>query len=387
MISKLHPTRSHSGAAEGGINAALGNAAEDSPEIHAYDTVKGSDYIGDQDAIEVFCREAPGDIYELEHWGAVFSRREDGRLAQRPFGAAGSPRTVFAADITGHVLIQVLYEQVVKRAIPCYEEYFAWKLVETRRPLPGRHLLGSRERRPEDARRQDGRARDGRRRPPVPRDDERLRLHRRRDGDGAPPRRAAEGHGVHAVPPDDDVPLGDPDHGGLPRRGRLPDQLGRRALHEALRAERDGARLARRRLPLRADGDRRGPGHPGIGLARPAPPRPRADPRPPAELARARHDLRRRRPDLRPDPRPARRPLPHGRRRDGQRRRDGADRPLRRRRVRLRLRPRRQPARRQLADGDDHVRPPLREGRRRVGARRIRRSRCPSRPGATPSAS
>ena len=130
MISKLHPTRSHSGAAEGGINAALGNAAEDSPEIHAYDTVKGSDFIGDQDAIEIFTREAPGDIYELEHWGAVFSRREDGKLAQRPFGAAGSPRTVFAADITGHVLIQVLYEQVVKRDIPCYEEYFAWKLIE-----------------------------------------------------------------------------------------------------------------------------------------------------------------------------------------------------------------------------------------------------------------
>jgi succinate dehydrogenase / fumarate reductase flavoprotein subunit len=130
MVSKLHPTRSHSGAAEGGINAALGNAAEDSPEIHAYDTVKGSDYIGDQDAIEIFCKEAPSDIYQLEHWGAVFSRREDGKLAQRPFGAAGSPRTVFAADITGHVLIQVLYEQVVKRNIKVYEEFFAWKLIE-----------------------------------------------------------------------------------------------------------------------------------------------------------------------------------------------------------------------------------------------------------------
>jgi len=129
MISKLHPTRSHSGAAEGGINASLGNSAEDSAESHAFDTVKGSDYLGDQDAIEVFAREAPGDIYQLEHWGAVFSRREDGKLAQRPFGAAGSPRTVYAADITGHVLIQVLYEQVCKREIPCYEEFFAWQLV------------------------------------------------------------------------------------------------------------------------------------------------------------------------------------------------------------------------------------------------------------------
>jgi succinate dehydrogenase / fumarate reductase, flavoprotein subunit len=129
MISKLHPTRSHSGAAEGGINAALGNAKDDSPEIHAYDTVKGSDYIGDQDAIEIFTREAPGDIVQLEHWGAFFSRRDDGKLAQRPFGAAGSPRTVYAADITGHVLIQVLYEQVVKRDIKVYDEFFAWQLV------------------------------------------------------------------------------------------------------------------------------------------------------------------------------------------------------------------------------------------------------------------
>src|SRR5215210_3415916 len=129
IVSKLHPTRSHSGAAEGGINAALGNAGEDSPEIHAFDTVKGSDYLGDQDSIEVFTREAPGDIYQLEHWGAVFSRGDDGRLAQRPFGAAGSPRTVYAADITGHVLIQVLYEQLVKRDIQVYEEFFAWQLV------------------------------------------------------------------------------------------------------------------------------------------------------------------------------------------------------------------------------------------------------------------
>jgi succinate dehydrogenase / fumarate reductase flavoprotein subunit len=130
IISKIHPVRSHSGAAEGGINAALGNTAEDSPETHAFDTVKGSDYLGDQDAIEIFTAEAPGDIFQLEHWGCYFSRNEDGKLAQRPFGAAGSPRTVFAADITGHVLIQVLYEQVMKREIPVYEEYFAWRLVE-----------------------------------------------------------------------------------------------------------------------------------------------------------------------------------------------------------------------------------------------------------------
>jgi succinate dehydrogenase / fumarate reductase flavoprotein subunit len=130
LLSKIHPTRSHSGAAEGGINAALGNASEDNPEIHAFDTVKGSDYLGDQDAIQILCDEAPGDVYQLEHWGAVFSRTDDGRIAQRPFGAAGAPRTAYAADITGHVLVHVLYEQVMKRNIPTYEEFFAWRLVE-----------------------------------------------------------------------------------------------------------------------------------------------------------------------------------------------------------------------------------------------------------------
>ena len=129
IISKLHPTRSHSGSAEGGINAALGNASEDSPEIHTFDTVKGSDYLGDQDAIEIMCTEAPGDIYELEHMGAVFSRFADGRIAQRPFGAAGSPRTVYSADITGHVLIHVLYEQLLKYEVPVYEEFFALDLA------------------------------------------------------------------------------------------------------------------------------------------------------------------------------------------------------------------------------------------------------------------
>src|SRR5438477_122770 len=129
LLSKIHPVRSHSGAAEGGINAALGNASEDSPEAHAFDTVKGSDYLGDQDAIEILCEEAPDDVYQLENWGAVFSRTEDGRIAQRPFGAAGEPRTAYAADITGHVLVHVLYEQVMKRDLKVYEEFFVWKLA------------------------------------------------------------------------------------------------------------------------------------------------------------------------------------------------------------------------------------------------------------------
>ena len=188
---------------------------------------------------------------------------------------------------------------------------------------------------------------------------------------------AAEGHGVHAVPPDDAVPVRDPDHRGLPRRGRLPAQQGRRALHEALRAERARARLARRRLPLGADRDRRGPRDQRLGLPRPAPSRRGADHRAAARLARAGDDLRGGRPDLRPDPGAAGRPLPHGRRRDRQRRRHGAAGPLRGRRGRVRLGARLEPPRRQLADGDDHLRPP---GRPRRGRGRARRRG--SRPGA-----
>jgi succinate dehydrogenase / fumarate reductase flavoprotein subunit len=129
LVSKLHPLRSHSGAARGGINAALGNAGPDSPEQHAADTVRGSDWLGDQDAIELFCAEAPDDIEQLDEWGALFDRDDEGRLAQRPFGGAGAPRTVHAADITGHVLLRVLYEQVLKRGIEVYEEYFCFSLV------------------------------------------------------------------------------------------------------------------------------------------------------------------------------------------------------------------------------------------------------------------
>ncbi len=99
LISKVYPLRSHSVAAQGGINAAL--SEDDSWEKHAYDTVKGSDYLGDQDAIEAMCREAPDDIIELEHMGTVFDRKPDGRIAQRPFGGAGFPRTCYVADITG----------------------------------------------------------------------------------------------------------------------------------------------------------------------------------------------------------------------------------------------------------------------------------------------
>ncbi|MFP5451357.1 MAG: FAD-binding protein [Thermoleophilia bacterium] len=131
LVTKVHPVRSHSGAAQGGINAALGNQTDDNPDNHTFDTVKGADYIGDQDAIEILCQNAPGEIIQLEHWGAVFSRHEStGKIAQRPFGGAGFPRTCYAADITGLVILHTLYTVCVKYNIPTYEEWFVTELVK-----------------------------------------------------------------------------------------------------------------------------------------------------------------------------------------------------------------------------------------------------------------
>ena len=107
IVSKVHPVRSHSNAAQGGINAALDPG--DSWESHAFDTVKGSDYLGDQDAIEIMCREAPEEVLHLEHLGVTFHRNEEGGLGTRAFGGASHARTFYVADITGQAIMHVLY--------------------------------------------------------------------------------------------------------------------------------------------------------------------------------------------------------------------------------------------------------------------------------------
>jgi succinate dehydrogenase / fumarate reductase flavoprotein subunit len=130
VISKLYPTRSHTGAAQGGIGAALGSSEEDHPEWHTYDTVKGSDYLGDQDAIEFMCSEAIDAILELEHMGLPFDRTPEGRISQRPFGGhtnnvTGKPvrRACHAADRTGHMILQTLYQQCLKNRVNFFDEY------------------------------------------------------------------------------------------------------------------------------------------------------------------------------------------------------------------------------------------------------------------------
>ena len=132
ILSQVHPARSHSGAAQGGINAALANdpgGVDDTWEKHAFDTVKGGDYLGDQDAVTQMTQDAIQVIYEMDHWGCPFSRYDDGRIAQRPFGGAGYPRCCYGADKTGHYLLHTLVEQAYKQEVKFYVEQYVPRLI------------------------------------------------------------------------------------------------------------------------------------------------------------------------------------------------------------------------------------------------------------------
>ncbi|MBU2602707.1 MAG: FAD-dependent oxidoreductase [Actinobacteria bacterium] len=132
IVSQVWPGRSHSGAAQGGVNAALANhpeSADDTWEKHAFDTVKGSDYLADQDAVVQMTKDAIPVIYELDHAGCPFSRFDDGRIAQRPFGGAGYPRTCYGADKTGHYMLHTMVEQAIEARVPMYVEWFVARLV------------------------------------------------------------------------------------------------------------------------------------------------------------------------------------------------------------------------------------------------------------------
>ncbi len=198
-ITKVFPTRSHTVAAQGGIAASLGNMGADDWRWHMYDTVKGADWLGDQDAIEYLCRHAPTAVYELEHFGMPFSRTEDGKIYQRPFGGMmmnfgeGPPaqRTCAAADRTGHAMLHTLYGQSLRHSAEFFIEYFALDLIMENGACRGVMALSH----------------GGRHHPPLPRpqDDPRDRrlwpglfhrhfgayLHRRRQCHGAARRAAA----------------------------------------------------------------------------------------------------------------------------------------------------------------------------------------------------
>ena len=380
IMSKVHPVRSHSNAAAGGINAALN--PDDSWESHAFDTVKGSDYLGDQDAIEIMCREAP-------ERGAP-ARALGRHVPPQRRGQARHPR--LRRRLRRAHLLRRRHHRPGAAARPLRA---ADEAPRADRPLRGvvRHLAAAGRRRPLHRRRRpldQGRPPRGlqrqvddprlrRRRPVLQADHQRADLHRRRHRPGLPPRREADGHGDDPVPPDHAGRERDPHHRGRPRRGRAPLQRQGRALHGEVRAQQDGARLARRRLPLGADRDQRGPRLPGRhGRAghHQGPAQPHA--RGAARDRQHRPRLRGRRHHARADPHQARLPLHHGRRQDRHRTAQTDDpRPVRRRRGRLRLGPRRQPPRRQLAAGHADLRPALRRARRRASAAAWRCRRPP----------
>ena len=351
----------HSGSAEGGINAALGNASEDSPEIHTFDTVKGSDYLGDQDAIEIMCTEAPGRhlrarahgrgllaLRRRPHRAAPVRRRRLAahRLLRRHHGPRADPRALRAArQVRGAGLRGVL------RARP----------RDRRRPLRRRAGLGHRPRRRARHLGAQHDPRHGRRRAHVLRHDERLRLHGRRHVDGLARGRAAQGHGVHAVPPDDAEVERRADHRGLPRRGRVPAQRERRALHgDRRRRTRWSSRRATSSRARSGRRSRRAAASTAACCSTSRTSAPRRSTRACPARASWRMDYAGVDPILEPIPV---RPGAHYHMGgvdtdvDGQTILPG---PVRRRRVRLRLGARREPPRRQLADGDDHVRPPRR---------------------------
>jgi len=260
IISKVHPVRSHSVAAAGGINAALN--PEDTWESHAYDTVKGSDYLGDQDAIEIMCREAPDEILWLEHAGVTFHRNETGHLGTRAFGGASAARTYYVADITGQAILHVLYEQLMKHheQLDRYEEWFTSDLLQDEegrcvgaicRNLRDGHLEVFNAKATILATGGAGQAYKPTTNGLIVTGDAIAQAYR--IGARLQDMEMVQYH------PTNTCRQRPPDHRGRARRGRLAAERPGRAVHGALRAKQARARLARRGLTSRADGDQRGP--------------------------------------------------------------------------------------------------------------------------------
>ena len=322
-ITKVFPTRSHTVAAQGGISAALGNMGEDDWRFHFYDTIKGSDWLGDQDAIEFMCKEAPAAVIELEHYGVPFSRTE-----RRPHLPAAVRRHDHAATARARRIAPARRRTApaTRCCTRCTSSRSSTtpssssntsRSISSCRTAPaaawsrstGHGPAASLPRAHRDPRHR-------RLRPRVFLLHLGAHLHGRRRRHGAARRAADAGHGVRAVPSHRHLRLGLPDHRRLARRGRLPHQFRRRALHGALRAERQGPRLARRGVALDDHRDSRRPRRrQGQGPHPPAPraPRARGHPRAPAGHRRDRAHLRGRRREQGSDSGAAHRALQHGR--------------------------------------------------------------------------
>ena len=267
VISKLYPTRSHTGTAQGGVCAALANVEEDSPEWHAFDTVKGGDYLVDQPAAQLMCEEAVDAIYELEHWGLPFNRTPEGKIDQRRFGGhtrnhgeAPVKRACYAADRTGHMILQTLYQQCVKRNVRFFNEFYvldqlmvdgacagvvAYELatgeLHVFRAKAVLYATGGYGRMFKVSSNAHTLTGDG---PAV--------LFRR----GLP----LEDMEFFQFHPTGRLQDGHPALRGRPRRGRHPAEQRGRALHGAVRADREGPRTARHGEPRDLPGDQGGPG-------------------------------------------------------------------------------------------------------------------------------
>ena len=209
VLTKLYPTRSHTGAAQGGMCAALANVEEDNWEWHTFDTVKGGDYLVDQDAAEVMAKEAIDAVLDLEKMGLPFNRTDEGKIDQRRFGGhtrnhgeAAVRRSCFAADRTGHMILQTLYQQCIKHNVEFYNEFYVLDLLMTDGRVLRRRRLRAGHRRDPRLQRQVGHLRDRRLRQGLPHHLQRAHAHRRRHGHRVAQGPAAGGHGVLPVPPD-----------------------------------------------------------------------------------------------------------------------------------------------------------------------------------------
>src|SRR6516165_261651 len=262
-ITKVFPTRSHTVAAKGGIAASLGNQGPDNWRWHMYDTVKGSDWLGDQDAIEYLCRNAPEAVYELEHYGMPFSRSDDGKIYQRPFGGHHTDygkgpavrRSCATADRTGHAMLHTLYGQSVRRGARFFVEYFALDLIfDDEGRCAGLIALCL----------EDGSVHRFAAKKAIMATGGYGRTYfwctsahtcTGRQCNGAARGASAAGHGLCAIPPYRHLRHRYPRHGGCARRRCLSDQLGRRAIHGAVCPSSEGPCRSRLRFTLHGAGN------------------------------------------------------------------------------------------------------------------------------------